>query len=128
MASENVSGPRFSRVFRSFPEGFHQKVAGAQPRAAGFPPGSGVRFDKEAQMHRSPPDGRLSRRRLGLGHLARPRTLGMLGVLACAGAAMLPTGAAVDRTSTATAAPANTATGPGNGFVVTSGDLTYILK
>ena len=79
-------------------------------------------------MHRSPPDGRLSRRRLGLGQLARPRTLGILGVLACAGAAMLPTGAAVDHTSSANAAPANAATGAGNGFVVTAGDLTYILK
>jgi len=79
-------------------------------------------------MHRSPPDGSLSRRRRVLGQLARPRTLSMLGVLACAGAAMLPTGAAVDRTSSASAAPANTATGAGNGFVVTPGDLVFILK
>ena len=79
-------------------------------------------------MHRSPPDGSLPRRRRLLGHLARPRTLGMLGVLACAGAAMLPTGAAVDRTATANAAPPGSATGAGNGFVVTSGDLLFILK
>ena len=52
----------------------------------------------------------------------------MLGVLACAGAAMLPTGAAVDHTPSASAAPANAATGPGNGFVVTPGDLVFILK
>ena len=85
-------------------------------------------FEKEAQMHRSPPDGSLPRRRRLLGQLARPRTLSMLGVLACAGAAMLPTGAAVDHTPSASAAPANAATGPGNGFVVTPGDLVFILK
>ncbi len=56
-------------------------------------------------MHRSPPDGaRLSRRRRLLGHLARPRTLTLVGVLACAGAAMLPTGAAIDHTAPAAAA------------------------
>ena len=76
-------------------------------------------------MHRSPPDGaRLSPRRRLLGHLARPRTLTLVGVLACAGAAMLPTGAAIDHT-----APAAAANGPvGNGFVVTAGDLSFILK
>ena len=79
-------------------------------------------------MHRSPPDGSLPRRRRLLGQLARPRTLSMLGVLACAGAAMLPTGAAVDRTATANAAPPGSATGAGNGFVVTPGDLMFILK
>ena len=79
-------------------------------------------------MHRSPPDGRLPRRRRALGRLARPRSLAVVGALACAGAAMLPTGAAVDHTSTASAAPANAATGPGNGFVVTAGDIMFILK
>jgi hypothetical protein len=79
-------------------------------------------------MHRSPPDGSLPRRRRVLGQLARPRTLTLLGVLACAGAAMLPTGAAVDRTSAASAAPANAATGPGNGFTVSAGDIMFILK
>ncbi len=79
-------------------------------------------------MHRSPPDGSLPRRRRLLGHLARPRALAFAGVLACAGAAMLPTGAAVDRTASANAAPPGSATGPGNGFVVTSGDIMFILK
>ncbi len=76
-------------------------------------------------MHRSPPDdGRMSRHRRLLSHLARPRTLTLVGVLACAGAAMLPAGAAIDRTAPAAAAP-----GPvGNGFVVTAGDLSFILK
>ena len=49
----------------------------------------------------------------------------MVGVLACAGAAMLPTGAA-DRPHARRPPAAN---GPvGNGFVVTAGDLSFILK
>ncbi len=76
-------------------------------------------------MHRCPPDGvRRSRRRRLLGQVARPRTLTLVGALACVAAAALPTGSAVDRT-----APAKAAVGPvGNGFVVTPADLAFILK
>ena len=72
------------------------------------------RRDGGAQAHRHP----------WLDQAARPRTVLVLAALALAVAAMLFTGSAVRGTPAAKAAP-----GPvGNGFVVTAGDLTFILK
>ncbi len=72
------------------------------------------RRDGGAQAHHHP----------WLDQAARPRTVLVLAALALALAAMLFTGSAVNSPPAAKAA-----VGPvGNGFVVTAGDLTFILK